>query len=226
MNAKQDQNILPQNSVAVDSTASWDTNSTSPFDQSTSATSQSWDEAPGDPGMHVASELDFALIWPDSENLFQSLMSSDTTDQWQMPLGTLPFPPVVQDVNGMSFGSPISFDDRSSSIGALPMGGGHQAVQDVTEMVTSSVSQIIDTYNPQGTHWMGQTQHSRVHENSLGLTPDLFSLRASLLLSRPHRSHRCFSTNVCICSSSASYPHSRFCTAQHSCSKSARMLFF
>ncbi|CAG8081641.1 unnamed protein product [Penicillium salamii] len=142
MNAKQNQNILPQHSVAVDSTASWDTNSTSPFDQSTSATSQSWDEAPGDPGMHVASELDFALIWPDSENLFQSLMSSDTTDQWQMPLGTLPFPPVVQDVNGMSFGSPISFDDRSSSIGALPMGGGHQAVQDVTEMVTSSSSSV------------------------------------------------------------------------------------
>lgn len=88
---------------------------------------------------HAASDLDFTLIWPDSESLFQSIMSSDTTDQWQMPLGALPFPPVVQDVNSMSFGSPNSFDDRSSSIGTIPSGGSHQAVRDVTEMVASSV---------------------------------------------------------------------------------------
>lgn len=89
---------------------------------------------------HTASDLDFDLIWPDSENLFQSLMSSDATDQWQMPLGTLPFPPLVQDVSGLTFGSPSSFDTRSSSIGTIPSGGSHQAVRDVTEMVTSSVS--------------------------------------------------------------------------------------
>lgn len=138
MNAKSGEEAhLPQPSI--DSLASWDTSSASTADPSTSATSQSWDESHSG-GMHVASELDFALVWPDSENLFQSLMSSDTTDQWQMPLGTLPFPPVVQDVNAMSFGSPNSFDDRSSSVGAIPVGGGHQAVRDVTEMVTSSVS--------------------------------------------------------------------------------------
>lgn len=56
-----------------------------------------------------------------------------------MPLGTLPFPPVVQDSNTMSFGSPNSFDDRTSSIGVIPFGGSHEAVRDVTEMVTSSV---------------------------------------------------------------------------------------
>lgn len=88
----------------------------------------------------AASDLDFSLIWPDSENLFHSIMSSDTTEHWQMPLGTLPFPPVVQDVSTINFGSPNSFDDRSSSIGAIPSGGSHQAVRDVTEMVTSSVS--------------------------------------------------------------------------------------
>jgi hypothetical protein len=127
---------------SVDSLASWDTNSASTADPaSTSATSQSWDEATSGHEMnHVASDLDFALVWPDSENLFQSLMSSNTTDHWQMPLGTLPFPPVVQDINGMNFGSPSSFDDRSSSVGTIPSGGGHQAVRDVTEMVTSSVS--------------------------------------------------------------------------------------
>lgn len=90
----------------------------------------------------TAADIDFSLIWPDSENLFQSIMSTGTTDQWQMPLGTLPFPPVVQDVSTMNFGSPNSFDDRSSSIGTIPSGGSHQAVRDVTEMVTSSVSSL------------------------------------------------------------------------------------
>lgn len=87
----------------------------------------------------MASDLDFALIWPDSENLFQSIMSSDTSDQWQIPLGSLPIPPVVQDVSGVNFGSPNSFDDRASSIGTIPSGGSHQAVRDVSDMVTSSV---------------------------------------------------------------------------------------
>lgn len=108
----------------------------------TSASNQAWEtsQAEQHPGLqHAASDLDFSLIWPDSENLFQSIMSSDATDQWQMPLGALPFPPVVQDVNVMNFGSPNSFDDRGSSIGTIPSGGSHQAVRDVTEMVTSSV---------------------------------------------------------------------------------------
>ncbi|EAA65739.1 hypothetical protein AN0333.2 [Aspergillus nidulans FGSC A4] len=112
---------------------------------STSATDQPWmasdaHQASGLQG--VASDLDFALIWPDSENLFQSIMSSDSPDQWQIPLGSLPIPPVVQDVSGMNFGSPNSFDDRASSIGTIPSGGSHQAVRDVSDMVTSSSSSV------------------------------------------------------------------------------------
>jgi hypothetical protein len=130
--------------VSLDSIPSWDSSSASTAGPaSTSATSHSGEESASNHHsiMHnVPSDLDFALVWPDSEDLFQSLMSSDIADQWQMPLGTLPFPPVVQDVNGVNFGSPNSFDDRSSSVGAIPSGGGHQAVRDVTEMVTSSVS--------------------------------------------------------------------------------------
>ncbi|KXG54204.1 Transcription factor [Penicillium griseofulvum] len=145
MSPYRDMSVAPQ-PTSLDSLASWDTSSASTAEPaSTSATSHSWDESHlGDhAGMHnIASELDFALVWPDSENLFQSLMSSDTTDQWQMPLGTLPFPPVVQDINGMNFVSPNSFDDRRSSVGAIPSGGGHQAVRDVTEMVTSSSSSV------------------------------------------------------------------------------------
>lgn len=148
MNAKH--NLEAFQPPLADSIPSWDTSSASATDLSTSATSHSWNETSGHDSVHVGSELDFTLVWPDSESLFQSLMSSDTTDQWQMPLGTLPFPPIVQDVNGMNFGSPNSFDDRSSSVGALPTGGGHQAVQDVTEMVTSSVSRRQAFIVPKG----------------------------------------------------------------------------
>ncbi|KAJ5373036.1 hypothetical protein N7517_005042 [Penicillium concentricum] len=148
INARNDSSgaHLPSQPTSLDSLASWDTSSASTADPaSTSATSHSWDESHPEnhASMHnAASDLDFALVWPDSENLFQSLMSSDTTDQWQMPLGTLPFPPVVQDINGMNFGSPNSFDDRRTSVEAIPSGGGHQAVRDVTEMVTSSSSSV------------------------------------------------------------------------------------
>ncbi|KAL5365231.1 C2H2 type zinc finger domain protein [Aspergillus floccosus] len=131
-----------------DALPSWDTPETA--DDATipatvdPASNHGWDASSDHNGglQHPASDLDFALIWPDSENLFQSIMSCDTTDQWQMPLGALPFPPVVQDVSAMNFGSPHSFDDRSSSIGAIPSGGSHQAVRDVTEMVTSSSSSV------------------------------------------------------------------------------------
>ncbi|KAJ5178773.1 hypothetical protein N7492_001983 [Penicillium capsulatum] len=131
--------------VSLDSLASWDANSVATAGPaSTVATSHSWDDSQSghQNEMPISPDLDFALTWPDSESLFQSLMASESTEQWQMPLGTLPFPPVVQDVNGMSFGSPNSFNDRSSSVGAIPSGGGHQAVRDVTEMIASSSSSI------------------------------------------------------------------------------------
>lgn len=131
--------LTPQ-TASIDALPSWDSSQTSSA-AATSAPSQPWGttQSTQQHGLNAASDIDFSLIWPDSENLFQSIMSTGTTDQWQMPLGTLPFPPVVQDVSTMNFGSPDSFDDRSSSIGAIPSGGSHQAVRDVTEMVTSSV---------------------------------------------------------------------------------------
>jgi hypothetical protein len=84
-------------------------------------------------------DVDFDLIWPDSEDLFQSIMSTETSNQWQMPLGTLPFSasPTASDV---AFGTPSSFDERPSSIGTIPSGGNHQAVQDVSKMVSNLVS--------------------------------------------------------------------------------------
>jgi hypothetical protein len=88
-------------------------------------------------------ELDFELIWPDSEDLFQNIMSSDAVNQWQLPLATFPFPAENCAASNSSFGSPSSFDDRVPSIGAIPSGGNHQAVQDVSKMITSLVSLSI-----------------------------------------------------------------------------------
>ncbi len=87
-----------------------------------------------------SAEVDFNLIWPDSEFLFQTIMSSDAANQWQMPLGTLPFLPGLHQTGNANFGSPSSFDDRGPSIGAIPSGGSHRAVHDVSKMVTSLVS--------------------------------------------------------------------------------------
>jgi hypothetical protein len=42
---------------------------------------------------------------------------------------------------------PKFFGDKSSSIGAIPSGGGHQAVRDVADMITSSVSSAFDKSN-------------------------------------------------------------------------------
>lgn len=131
--------LTPQ-TASIDVLPPWDSSQISSA-AGTSTHSQPWGttQSSHQPGLNTASDIDFSLIWPDSENLFQSIMSTGTTDQWQMPLGTLPFPPVMQDANTMNFGSPNPFDDRSSSIGAIPSGGSHQAVRDVTELVTSSV---------------------------------------------------------------------------------------
>lgn len=86
------------------------------------------------------------LIWPDSETLFQTIMSMDTVNQWQMPLGTLPFVPGVQqagsdscDSQSNNFKSPDSFDDRGPTISAIPSGGSHRAVHDVSKMVSNLV---------------------------------------------------------------------------------------
>lgn len=83
-------------------------------------------------------DLDFDLIWPDSENLLQSLIGPDSAE-WQMPLGSLPISHVEQKINGIAFGSPDTLEDRGLSVGAISSGGGHRAVQDVTNLINDSV---------------------------------------------------------------------------------------
>ncbi|PGH07786.1 hypothetical protein AJ79_06174 [Helicocarpus griseus UAMH5409] len=108
---------------------------------------RTWAESQTDPETELQDaisgpELDFSLIWPDSEDLYRTLISSDAANQWQIPLGTLPLPSNPHSLNGTTFESPSSFDDRGAPIGAIPCGGSHQAVQDVTKMVASSSSSV------------------------------------------------------------------------------------
>ncbi|KAG9626900.1 C2H2 type zinc finger domain protein, partial [Aureobasidium melanogenum] len=107
-------------------------------------TTQTWQEPsyrvePDMMDMNCA-DLDFQLIWPDSEELFQSIMSTDTTSH--MPVGTLPFPQGLEQFTPTSLDSPTSFDDRGSAIKAIPNGGGHQAVHGVSKMISNLSSSI------------------------------------------------------------------------------------
>lgn len=109
-------------------------------------TSQTWHEQPYqvEPDMidmHCATDLDFQLIWPDSEELFQSIMSTDTTSH--IPVGTLPFPQGIDRFTPTSLDSPTSLDDRGSAIKAIPNGGGHQAVYGVSRMISNLVRGLI-----------------------------------------------------------------------------------
>ena len=84
----------------------------------------------------LSADLDFDLVWPDSEDLFETLMSSESANQWQLPLGTLP---ISTRASTSTFG-PTSFSlDKGPSIGAIPSGESHQAVHNVSEMVTALV---------------------------------------------------------------------------------------
>jgi hypothetical protein len=85
----------------------------------------------------LSAELDFDLVWPDSEDLFETLMSSDSANQWQVPLGSLP---ISTRASSASFGPASSSFDKGPSIGAIPSGESHQAVHNVSEMVTALVS--------------------------------------------------------------------------------------
>lgn len=95
----------------------------------------------------LSAELDFDLVWPDSEDLFETLMSAESANQWQVPLGALP---ISTRASSASFGPTSSSFDKGPSIGAIPSGESHQAVHNVSEMVTALVSSLkIDKLCPQ-----------------------------------------------------------------------------
>ena len=88
----------------------------------------------------LSTDMDFDLIWPDSEELLENLVSLDSSTQWQSSLGTLPISIGGSDTSNTTFESANSFHDKTSSIGVIPSGESHQAVHNVSEMVTEFVS--------------------------------------------------------------------------------------
>lgn len=99
--------------------------------------------APASNTMTLSPDLDCDLIWPDNEDLFQTIMSTEPANQWQIPLGTIQFPASpTASTSDIRFGTPCSFDERPASIDAIPSGGNHQAVQDVSKLISNFV--IVD----------------------------------------------------------------------------------
>lgn len=90
--------------------------------------------------MPQSADLDFDLIWPDSEDLFETLMASENTTQWQMPFATLPITSHVLQASNNLVEAPTPSRGKSSSIGTIPSGESHRAVHNVSEMVTTLVS--------------------------------------------------------------------------------------
>ncbi|KIN02730.1 hypothetical protein OIDMADRAFT_102782 [Oidiodendron maius Zn] len=86
--------------------------------------------------------MDFDLIWPDSEELLENLVSLDSSTQWQSSLGTLPISIGGNGTSNTNFESVNSFHDKTSSIGVIPCGESHQAVHNVSEMVTALSSTV------------------------------------------------------------------------------------
>lgn len=85
-------------------------------------------------------DLNFDLIWPDSEDLFETLMASENTNQWQMPLTTLPITSQVLREN--NYMTEANVHDKRPSISSIPNGESHRVVHNVSEMVTTLVSEI------------------------------------------------------------------------------------
>ena len=97
-------------------------------------------------------DMDFNLIWPDSEDLFQSIFSSDVSASWQLPPGTLPLPSAAFGQVGASFISP-----NNSSSHHLTAGGGfrtsdnevrttdNQMPSDDNQVAVHGVSQMVSS---------------------------------------------------------------------------------
>jgi hypothetical protein len=88
--------------------------------------------------MAASTDLNFELIWPDSEDLFQTIMSTE------LMIATRP------SNNGeFSFDSPLAIDpalstsspfsDQVESVQTIPSGSNQRAVQDVSKMISSLV---------------------------------------------------------------------------------------
>jgi len=93
--------------------------------------------------MPLSADLDFDLMWPDSEDLFETLMAPDPTNPWQIPQNNAYSPPPQSIFN---FGTPASIIDKGSPMSSVSSGESHRAVHNVSEMVTNLVSDLRDMW--------------------------------------------------------------------------------
>jgi hypothetical protein len=93
-----------------------------------------------------SADLDFNLMWPDAEDLFETLLATEATNQWQMPLTTLPMSSrsLYPSNNMFDQPSPSAFGDKGPPISPIPSGESHRAVHNVSEMVSSLVGSSHD----------------------------------------------------------------------------------
>ena len=143
-------------------------------------------------GLNPADQSGYDLMWPDSEQLFRTIVSSGS-DAGQQSGGVF-----------LSYASPVSpqagaarFGDQPPSIDLSPGGESGQVVSGVRNMVHSQV-------------W-------RLGPND-GRFADEVSLPTSHLLSMSMPLTRSSSTSACTCSSYASYPPFLYSTGLHSSS--------
>jgi hypothetical protein len=100
----------------------------------TTLSQQSSTNHPLDSALEPLLEADMQLTWPDSEDLLQTILSSDLSS-WTMPLDILPFPqysPVAVQNTQLPLGLHESHDPS--------MDGGSQAVRYLSQMITTLVS--------------------------------------------------------------------------------------
>ena len=131
--------ITPESLGSIENATSHGQVSSSPR-----AEAEEWHQDPAAiPDLSAQSgELNLDLIWPDSEDLFQTIMSVDSTRQHPVAAMTFPFDIVPQP----SIGPSISSGSLADPISAIPSGGNQRAVQDLSKMISAlvrSISSII-----------------------------------------------------------------------------------
>jgi hypothetical protein len=82
-------------------------------------------------------EIGFELIWPDSEDLFQNIISADWAEQ-QVSIGFSDSPSVLDPA--LETSNPAS--NRTEKIAQIPSGENQKAVQEVSNMISSLSSSV------------------------------------------------------------------------------------
>lgn len=94
-------------------------------------------------------DIDFNLMWPDSEDLFNSIFSFDVSNSWQLPPGTLPLPSDQPSQVGAGMLPP-------SSIGAYPNAVQSEHIRLDENQVRSNDSNVRSGDNQGAIHGVSQ----------------------------------------------------------------------